>query len=665
VNAYHHCDWLFRLMRGMGFNINSYFDGTSFPVPVDACAFNDQINAQAPGNVSGTGSGGFQFGLAGSPFPSVSIAADVRVVLHEFGHALLWDSVHSPNFGFAHSAGDSLAAILMDPDSALRADPVKRFLTFPWILPNRNHGRSVASGWGWGGVNDMGSYESEQILSTTHFRLYRSIGGDSANVSRRRLAAREAAYLIFRAIGTLATNPVTPTPDPVIYATALSNADIGTTNFEGHRGGAFHKVIRWSFEKQGLYQPPDAPTPVTTPGAPPNVDVYINDGRNGEYQYQPEHWECMDIWNRLAASPGGGVHQHPVVGQVNYAYVRVRNRGTRLAYNVVVRGYSADPGAGLTWPADWIPMSTPQISVTVGIPPGGSVVVGPFKWTPQTVGHACMFMEVNATGDLSNINPATFFPCAAGPMSEWRLVPFDNNIGQRNVVPVPGAGGMRGLISAFLDRQFVVRNAAEKHAKIEVKAELPSFLAERGWGILMDQKEGTSAFELASGNARDVKLTLQPGKDFTRSDMLEVKGGVKIRAYAYADGMVIGGMTYQLDPDLKVAPIEKKGDKPIRLNDPAIEEVISNAQLRAAEAEMSLFTTYDEAAEGAEASLMEETAPSGEDAGESSGEANSTENGATAAENLLEQLGIPQETAGRVNRVRLKKVTVEIEMEEE
>src|SRR5262249_30597630 len=156
----------------------------------------------------------------------------------------------------------------------------------------------------------------------------------SLDVNRRRMAARQTVYLIVRAIGSLATNPVTPTPNPGIFATGLMNADIGTNNFEGHRGGAFHKVIRWSFEKQGLYQPPGAPTPVTRPGAPPNVDVYINDGRdyqnqprNGEYVFQPVHWECTDIWNRLSATPGGGggVHETPIVGRTNFAFVRVKN----------------------------------------------------------------------------------------------------------------------------------------------------------------------------------------------------------------------------------------------------------------------------------------------------------------------------------------------------
>jgi hypothetical protein len=671
VNAYHHSDWLFRYMQGMGFNIATYFDGTTFPVPVDAVAFGDAINARAPGNAMGNGSLGFQYGLAGSPFPAVSIAADVRVVLHEFGHALLWDSVHSPNFGFAHSAGDSLAAVLMDPESALRTDPVRRFETFPWILPDRNHGRSVAAGWGWGGANDVGGYSSEQILSTTHFRLYRSLGGDSADVNRRRLAARQTAYLIFRAIGSLATNPVTPTPLPDIYATALMNADIGTLNFEGHRGGAFHKVIRWSFEKQGLYQAPGAPRPVITPGAPPNVDVYINDGRNGEYQYQPVHWDCTDIWNRLAVTPGGGTHETPVVGQTNFAYVRVKNRGTQHANNVVVRGYSADPGAGLSWPGDWTPMDTPQIAVAGGIPAGGTVIVGPFRWTPRFVGHECMFMEVSATGDLSNIDPATFFPCATGPTPEWRLVPFDNNLGQRNVAPVPGAGSIRGLLTAFLRRRFIVRNPFEKQVRIEVKAELPPFLAERGWKISLNRKENGTSFGLGPGADREVFITLRPGKEFTAREVQRVKGGVAIRVYAYADGMVIGGMTYQLDPRMKQAPIEKVGDRPISPNHPEIERIIRESQLSDDEAQMDLFIADTGSSGGAEADYFQgddqgATSMSGASGSSSTISVTGATDEATAAlGDFLGQVTNLAEAIGKVSRVKIKKVTLEIEMAEE
>jgi hypothetical protein len=557
VNAYHHCDWLFRLMAGMGFDIPTYFDGTTFPVPVDAVGFNDQVNAQAPGNATGTGSGGFQFGLAGSPFPAVSIAADRRVVLHEFGHTLLWDSVHSPNFGFAHSAGDSLAAVLMDPQSSLRTDPVRRFETFPWVLPNRNHGRSLAAGWAWGGVRDVGGYSSEQILSTTHFRLYRSLGGDSPQLARRRLAARQVVYLIFRGIGSLAGHSVTPTPRPNVLVTALSNADIGTADFEGYRGGTFHKVIRWAFEQQGLFQPPGTPGPVTTPGAPPAVDVYVDDGRGGGYGYQPVHWECTEIWNRLTQAGGTPAdHETPVVGQTNFAYVRVRNRGTGPATGVVVRGYSADPGVGLTWPGDWTPMQTAQITVPGSIPSGGATVVGPFAWVPDTVGHECMFMEVSANGDLSNIDPATFFPCATGPTAEWRLVPFDNNLAQRNVCPVPGGGGADGLLTGFAARSFTVHNPLPTAARMEVRAELPALLADRGWEARLSRRAGSLLFDLAAGAHRQVTVGLEAGTDFTTADVTAAAERT-VRVLVSADDGLIGGMSYVLDPALASAPAEQ------------------------------------------------------------------------------------------------------------
>ena len=350
ANAYYHCDTCFRTMQDFGFNVTTYFNNTAFPVVVDHRGLGNVVNANAPGNAAGNGSGGFNFALlqAGQP---IGIAAANGVVWHEFGHALLWDNVSSPNFGFAHSAGDSLAAIFHDPGSKAP----DRFDTFPWVQAatplGRRHDRAVSAGWGWFGANYNTQYNGEQILSTTMFRFYGSIGGDANHVATQTRASQTTAYLIFKAIGLLTAT----TNDPRVFVTRLETADKTTTTFEGIAGGALHKVIRWAFEKQGLFQPNAVPgmgNTVTKEGNPPDVDVYIDDGRHGEYQYQPNHWSCQDMWVRNAPD-GGPTHQHPLVGLKNYMYVRVKNRGTQTANNVKVKGFQADPGMGLTFPDDF------------------------------------------------------------------------------------------------------------------------------------------------------------------------------------------------------------------------------------------------------------------------------------------------------------------------
>jgi len=424
VNAYHHNDFAFRMVEEMGFNISTYFDGTTFPVRVDHRGVFGGVNAYSMGNATGDGSGGLRYGVVESGQP-LGIADMVRIVLHEFGHAILWDNVHSPNFGFAHSAGDSMACIYADPGS-LSPD---RFETFPFLTAanpgiDRRHDRAVATGWAWDGTFDVGGYYSEQILSTTLFRAYRSLGGDSSELQDQEWASRYMLYLIIGATGLLtpATNPTISTG----FASTMMTFDLGSTNFEGHPGGLTHKVIRWAFEKQGAYQPPGAPTPVVTEGTPPEVDVYINDGRNGEYQYIADFSNTMGIINRNGAD-GGLTHQTPVIDQSNYIYVTIHNRGTQIANDIIVKGFKKKQSGAMMFPADYKPLTTPEL-------PGGSLlsgeskVVGPFEWVPEGEDEYIL-MSVQATGDDSNINN---LPPGANVLPQ-RLVPFDNNIALRHI----------------------------------------------------------------------------------------------------------------------------------------------------------------------------------------------------------------------------------------
>jgi hypothetical protein len=438
VSAYYHTEGLLALVESLGFPISSYFDGTAFPIEVDHRGLGNAINAHCVGN----GAGGIDhccYGLADLTDTTnpVGRACDPWVHYHELGgHGVLYEHVDSANFGFSHSAGDSLAAVVNDPDS-IAPD---RFLYTPW-RPIRRFDRDVTAGWAWGGPNDQpftstdpAGYLAEQILATTLFRIYRSIGGDSTDINRKRFCSRMMAYLILRAISTL--TPATNPDNALGFANALMAVDLLNWTTEGVFGGAYNKVIRWSFEKQGLYQPSGAPPPpnVVTEGAPPQVDVYIDDGRHGEYQFQPLHWNNPSIWNRRS---GDGVvaHQEPVSGTQNFIYCKIKNRGTQTANNVVVKGYHSKPGGGLLLPNDIQSLSTVQIPVgTLAGNNSEEKIIGPFEWIPETniYGYDSIIMVVSADNDGSNMDNIT----TGETIRDWRLVPNDNNIGQRNMIPV-------------------------------------------------------------------------------------------------------------------------------------------------------------------------------------------------------------------------------------
>lgn len=443
VNAYYHTERFFALVESLGFPIGTYFNNTTFPLPVDhrgrhLTLDGIEVNAHCIGNGMG-GIGHCCYALAdtSNTIDPIGIANEWRIVLHEVaGHGILYEHVDSANFGFSHSAGDSFAIILSDPESQISDSD--RFWNFPWIRNSigRRCDRDVTAGWAWGGSNDDTGYLSEEILATTLFRIYRSIGGDSPDINRKRFSSRMMSYLILRAISTL--TPSTNPNNALGFADALIAVDLLNWTTEGVFGGAYNKVIRWSFEKQGLYQPPGAPLSpnVTTEGSPPPIDVYIDDGRQGEYQFQPTHWNNTSIWNRRMAD-GVIVHEKPIISSTNYIYLKIKNRGAEISNNVRVRGYHSRPRAGLLLPDDIQPLTTAELAAgTVAANNTEEKIIGPFEWIPEVnaYGYDSIFMIVSADNDVSNMDNFT----AGETIPDWRLVPNDNNIGQRNMVPVLG-----------------------------------------------------------------------------------------------------------------------------------------------------------------------------------------------------------------------------------
>ena len=127
VCAYYHLDELFRLIESFGYSpITTFFQNTTFPVPIYFLDLPGVVNSYANPNAAGNGFGSIDCGIEQSGCP-VSIAADWRVTMHEFVHGMLDDRIHSGVLGFAHNGGDGFGAIYMDPGSKAP----DRFLTFP------------------------------------------------------------------------------------------------------------------------------------------------------------------------------------------------------------------------------------------------------------------------------------------------------------------------------------------------------------------------------------------------------------------------------------------------------------------------------------------------------------------------------------------------------
>ena len=265
--------------------------------------------------------------------------------------------------------------------------------------------------------------------------------------------------------------------------------------------------------------------------------------------YQENFWTSQHIWNRQNMD-SGITHEPPIPNQTNYIYVRVKNRGYQQAEKVKVSAYPLPSAAELTWPADITKYSMKPTSITDSnpIPPGGSKVFGPFKWTPVQDEHEALLATVTAVGDRSNVDPSSTLPCATGPTPLCQLVPFDNNIALRNVVIVPGGGGKKNLKKAMSGQKVHVKNPFDAKVRVTSEWSLPSYLTKHNWYLSVSK--ANRSFELDPNAKGDVCFKLVAGKAFKKAEVVALGIDSVIEFRAWADGQLIGGITYQIDPDV-------------------------------------------------------------------------------------------------------------------
>jgi hypothetical protein len=455
VNAYFHARSLFERMASYGIDVADYFQWAERPIYIhyrsgmaratDGRVRNAEVVWAPPPDFENMRKGKIlvRLGLAdlsNSPATApLGIGCDVRWNWHEFGHALLMAAVGSREFRFAHSAGDALAAILSDPESELARpehDAGWRGATFPWVALTRRHDRKPQNGWAWNGILDRSEhgYWKEQILSSTLFRLYRDTGGDARTPAPandrdepvRRAAADYTVYLIMRAIRTLGAAGTVPASTPDQFVSALMDADTGTEEFvstNGQRrvGGTVHKVVRWAFEQQGLYAKPAAGAPVSGPGEPEPVDVYVASDLNGGYAAKQASYQIQV--------------NNPVANQNNTVSATIGNRGANPANSVKVALWAAQVNGGVP---DWKDARWQHVGDQPGlnVPPQtvGGGVVAQFQWNPPAAGNYALLAIATCAGDAANTDPETELPCALNGAPIAHLVAGDNNLGLATTV---------------------------------------------------------------------------------------------------------------------------------------------------------------------------------------------------------------------------------------
>ena len=152
-----------------------------------------------------------------------------------------------------------------------------------------------------------------------------------------------------------------------------------------------------------------------------------------------------------------------------------------------------------------------------------------------------MFFSVSAKGDASNIDGGI-----TGPIPEWRLVPHDNNIAQRNVHPV--SPRLSEVIWEKLP--FWIRNRGLSRVRLGVDIKLPEWLGKLGWKFSVPQI--TKETFLKPDDMLRVNLAVSKGKAIDDA-VLAKQADHDIVLTVLHDGMPVGGMTFQISKDAKQA----------------------------------------------------------------------------------------------------------------
>jgi uncharacterized protein (DUF2237 family) len=328
--------------------------------------------------------------------------------------------------------------------------------------------------------------------------------------------------------------------------------------FTSATGGAYanHDIISWEFRDE--FKPIGAESHVD---AESNIDVWIADSKRDTgaepNKVSRRFWLSPDIWPRKQQDDVEK-YQDVELGQDNYVYVRVKNRGTKAASNTTVEVYRSVPSLGNSWPKGWNLVGKTNIDT---LEPNASQNVA-IRWDKDEIpkpGHYCFYVRL-----LNDDDPMTSKERGDSLVNTRK----NNNIAWRNFNVVD-------LLKNVTDEfEVAVQNTKDEEANIDLAFEEEDNLLDNdGAGLVVDLGElfdrwhtagaegvniksvGGTKVQLVKTPAKLIGISMKPAESQNIKMKLEVlnpmPGEGTVREYQFStqewvDGELVGGVDYAL-----------------------------------------------------------------------------------------------------------------------
>lgn len=391
INTFYHWNYMLAFIRDE-LKLADLFKNINFPILIDINANRKLAKVCCP--TTHNYEVGYEVVKKNSSAVNnlISMATSNRIGWHELMHIVLYEAFNYPTVLFAEGTGDAVAAIMHDPDKALR-DKLE-YRTYPWTqdteLNNRFHNRKVEQEYEFRSNKHSGKYEREQTFSSALYRFYRCIGGDSDSRTIRSEAAKYTIYLHLKAMAAM--------PDDNLkvehYLGLLMNVDRGGL-YMRFPGNTLRKVMRWAFRQQGAYKERNAPRGI--PGYLPEVDLSLR-GDHDSYAYNTlleREDEIIRITHNCSSVLPDA--KNLIAGKSNFIWINLHNIGKNDSSPVYIHLYVRSI-KDISW-------GNLEISSSCDAKTGfilsakSNEIYGPFEFNPTQIGEYQLFAVAQCLED--------------------------------------------------------------------------------------------------------------------------------------------------------------------------------------------------------------------------------------------------------------------------